>query len=564
MMLIKRRYIFTLLLLILFLPAYSQQFTNPLTIKPALSANFGELRSNHFHSGIDYKTEQVVNKPVVAIEDGYISRISVSPSGFGLALYIDHPSGHTSVYAHLNSFSDNIAKYVKEKQYKLESFRVDLYPERTLFPVKKGQQIALSGNTGSSGGPHLHFEIRDTKSQDPLDVLEFLGKGIPDTQNPDIRGVALYPVTGKGLVNGSSAPTRLTVSKNKSGVPQALNSTIKAWGKIGVGVKAYDRMNGQQNIYGVKHVRLYKDEELVFSSILNRFPFDKTRMLNSFIDFEDWDERSSFYMKSFVEPGNTLQLYKNVNNGYLDINEERDYRMRYELEDNNSNVLTYSFIIKGEPTDIPSKQTCTNYFSWNLNNSFLSYDFNLNIPTGQLYDDVCFSYSKISSTIYFSDIHQVNNKAVPLHNKADIWIKLKADYMDKLPQLGIVRIRDNGKPSWVGGSYKNGGLSVSIRELGSRYAVGIDSIAPKIEPQSPANWSTSGRIRVRMTDNLSGINTFRGEINGKFVLFTNDTKSSYYSYILDKERLLPGKQKLSIIATDAAGNSSEYFYEFDY
>ncbi|HBC37524.1 MAG TPA: M23 family peptidase, partial [Porphyromonadaceae bacterium] len=152
--------------------AYTQHpYTNPLDIPPALSANFGELRSNHFHSGIDFKTQQTVNKPVVAIEDGYISRISVSPGGYGLALYIDHPSGHTSVYAHLNSFSSPIADFVKEKQYEQESYRVELYPEPGLLIVKKGQQIGLSGNTGSSGGPHLHFEVRDTQTQDPLDPL---------------------------------------------------------------------------------------------------------------------------------------------------------------------------------------------------------------------------------------------------------------------------------------------------------------------------------------------------------------------------------------------------------
>ena len=180
------------LILFLFLSStllsYSQQYRNPVTIPPALSANFGELRSNHFHSGVDFKTQQVVDKPIVAIEEGYVSRISVSPGGYGLALYIDHPStGHTSVYGHLNSFSKEIADWVKEQQYLQERFSITLYPEPGMFPVEKGKQIALSGNTGSSGGPHLHFEIRDSQTEEPLDVLEFIAK-IPDTRKPDLQG----------------------------------------------------------------------------------------------------------------------------------------------------------------------------------------------------------------------------------------------------------------------------------------------------------------------------------------------------------------------------------------
>ena len=166
--------------------AFAQKYTNPVNVPIALSGGFGELRANHFHSGIDYKTQQVINKPILSIADGYVSRISVSPSGYGLSLYVTHEdTGHTSVYAHLNSFADDIANYVKSKQYEKETFRIDIYPEKNMFPVSKGQQIALSGNTGSSGGPHLHFEVRDTKTQDPLDPLDFFKQTVIDTQKPE-------------------------------------------------------------------------------------------------------------------------------------------------------------------------------------------------------------------------------------------------------------------------------------------------------------------------------------------------------------------------------------------
>lgn len=552
------------LLFISFL-SYSQKYINPVTISPALSGNFGELRNNHFHSGIDFKTQQVVNKPIVAIADGYVSRISVSPGGYGLALYIDHPStGHTSVYAHLNSFSKEIAAWVEEQQYQQERFSVTLYPEPGLLQVTKGEQIALSGNTGSSGGPHLHFEIRDTPSQDPLDVLEFISK-IPDTRKPDLQGIAFYPLEGKGVVNESGTPLRLTITKDKAGIPSTLTRNIEAWGRIGIGVKAYDRMDEQSNIYGVKHIRLFVDDRKVFSSSINRFSFDETRMLNSFIDFEDWRKRRSFFMKSFIEPGNTLPFYESENNGYLDINEERAYHLRYELEDHYGNKVIYNFTVKGKLQPIPSEPEYENRMTWNTYNSYTATGFQLQIPKRNFYDDISFVHSSSRSAKYYSDVHRVNDRPVPLHNRADMWIGMRNDTLRNKENYGIVRVNTNGTESWIGGKYVQGGISASIRELGDRYAVSADTIAPVITPVDPASWVSQKRIRIKLTDNKSGISSFRGEINGEFVLFTHDSKSPIYTYRFNDKRLTKGQQQIfTFSATDGAGNKSEYQYSFYY
>src|SRR5690554_8183554 len=379
---------------------YTQTYIYPVTVPPALSGGFGELRSNHFHSGIDFKTQQVVNKPIVSIEDGYVSRISVSPGGYGLALYVTHPStGHTSVYAHLNSFSKAIADWVKEKQYEQESFNVNLYPGEGTLPVKRGEQIALSGNTGSSGGPHLHFEIRDTRSEHPLDALEYLSP-ISDTQKPDLRGIAFYPTSGKGVINGSNNPTRLNISKDSNGNPLGLGRTINAWGLIGIGVKAYDRMNGQNNIYGVKYIRLFVDGNPVFSSTINRFSFSDTRMLNSFIDFVDFKKNRSYFMKSFIEPGNSLPFYNSINNGYVEIDEEREYDFHYELEDHYGNTLSYRFKVNGMQQPIQKTTECKNRMLWNTDNSYLEMGFSIYIPSGNLYSDLCFNYEKEKNSSY--------------------------------------------------------------------------------------------------------------------------------------------------------------------
>ncbi|WP_298654035.1 M23 family metallopeptidase [uncultured Proteiniphilum sp.] len=545
--------------------SYSQQYRNPVTIPPALSGNFGELRNNHFHSGIDFKTQQLVDKPILAIEDGYVSRISVSPGGYGLALYVDHPStGHTSVYAHLNSFSKEIAEWVKEQQYQQERFSVTLYPEPGILPVKKGEQIALSGNTGSSGGPHLHFEIRDTHSEEPLDVLEFLAK-IPDTRKPDLQGIAFYPVMEKGVINGSINPIRLNISKDKAGNPSALGRNIDAWGRIGVGVKAYDRMDGQNNIYGVKHIRLFVDDRQVFSSTINRFSFAETRMLNSFVDFEDWRKRKSFFMKSFINPGNTLPFYEAENNGYINIDEERPYRFRYELEDHYGNRLNYNFTVNGKSQPIPERPECNNRMAWNLYNSHMEAGFQLHIPKGNLYSDFCFSHSSTRSRDHYSDLHRVNDSPVPLHDHADMWIGMHTDTLRNKENYGIVRVSDKGSESWIGGKYVRGGITVVIRELGDRYAISADTIVPVIIPIEPGSWVNQKRIRIRLTDDKSGITFFRGEINGEFILFTHDSKSSVYTYRFDDSRLNRGEeQQLVFTAVDGAGNRSEYSYTFFY
>ncbi len=550
--------------LITFSSVSAQNYSSPVRIPISLSANFGELRNNHFHGGIDYRTQQVENKPIYSIGDGYVSRINISPGGYGLALYIDHPAGHTSVYGHLNSFSKKIQDFIVEKQYEKETYRIDYYLQPNEITVKQGEQIGLSGNTGSSGGPHLHFEIRDQQSQDPMDVFDFLGKTMTDTRKPDIRGIAFYPQAGKGVVNGSSNPLRLNVGKSKSGTPMGIG-TVQAWGVIGVGVKAYDLMNGTSNVYGVKYVRLFVDGTQVFSSSMNRFSFDKTRMLNSFVDFEDWHTRKSFYMKSFVEPGNTLPLYQNLFDGYITINKEKNYNLRYELEDFFGNKTTYSFVVAGKKQTIPQSIKCTNFMAWNISNWYFEPDFSLTIPLGNLYTDFCYSHRKTASPRYFSDIHQVNSKPVPLHKNGQIRINLKNQNLTDTTRYGIVKIARNGKESWIGGTYREGGVEASINELGDRYAINRDTVAPVITPLAPAQWIQQKRIRIRLSDSKSGISTFKGEINGKFVLFKHDMKSDIYTYTFDDSRLTKGqKQTITFTATDGAGNTSEYKYEFSY
>lgn len=541
----------------------AQQYRSPLDIPLFLSGNFGELRNNHFHSGIDLKTQAVINKPVYSIEDGFISRINISPSGYGLAIYVDHPkTGHTSVYAHINKFPDYIEKFIKDEQYKQEAFRLDIKLDASKFPIKKGDLIAYSGNSGSSGGPHVHFEIRDTKSETVLDALVYYKNQIADNVAPDIRGIAIYPKEGEGMVNNSSSPFRYDLRKNKKGKTLAL-PTIKAYGTISLGVKAYDRMSKTANIYGVKIVRLFVNDDLIFKSDIKSYGFDQTRMLNSFVDFEDWRSRKSFFMKSFVEPGNKLPFYETKNNGYIKIEDGKTYNIKYELEDLYGNISRYNFSIEGSAQKIAPSAICSQHMLWDHDNQFIRDDFSLIIEKGNLYDNLRFNFKQTNSNSYFSDIFTVNASPIPLHKNGTMRIKLKNDSIANKKQYGIVQVNAKSD-SWVGGTYSNGHLQVNLNELGKKYAVTTDQNAPHITPVNEKLWAKQSSIKVKLSDDLSGIESFRGEIDGKFVLFTHDVKSSAYTYKFDEKTEKGKTHQFVFKATDRCGNVSEYKAEFYY
>lgn len=537
----------------------AQQLRKPMDHPILLSGNFGELRSNHFHSGIDFKTQGVEGKPIHSVKDGYVSRISVSPWGYGNGLYITHPDGTTTVYGHLQKFSKKITAYIKEKQYAQESFNVNLMLTPDELPVKEGELVALSGNTGSSGGPHLHFEIRDTETEETIDPIEYYKDLIQDTRPPKIQGIMVYPMQGKGVVNGSRRKLELKPVTAKNG-KQTLTGKIEAWGEIGLAVKAYDYMDNTSNIYGVKDITLTADNQVIFRSHLDRFAFHETRYLNSLTDFEEWKEHRSFYIKSFVEPGNRLRFIESLDRGILTIDEPRTYHLTYRLADAFGNTTTLSIRVEGKEQPIPQVDTeNTELFHWWSDNRFGAKGIRLTIPKGNLYDDLYFRYSAKEDSTALGATHRLHNKPVALHKSAKLSLRLQTDTLENKRQYGIVRLQ-NGRRSWSGGVYRNGWIDTDIRELGN-YTVGQDRVPPTITPLNPATWVSKQAIAFRLSDNLSGVQTYRGEIDGQFVLFEMNSKS-VITYKFDKERLARGKHTLKLTVDDACGNQSTYTYPF--
>jgi murein DD-endopeptidase MepM/ murein hydrolase activator NlpD len=537
---------------------YAQEMVSPLDIPLFLSGNFGELRNNHFHSGLDFKTQGVTGIPVKSVKDGYISRISVSPYGYGNALYIDHPDGTTSVYGHLERFVPNIESLVRDSQYQKGTFAVNLYFPPGKLPVKKGERIAWSGNTGSSGGPHLHFEFRETDSEKIIDPLPYFKDKILDTRPPEIRGIMLFPQQGKGIVNGKTENQPVALIKDKTG-RQSIAQTITAWGAIGVGIKAYDRMNGVANIYGVNEIILNVEGKEVYHSVMNRFSFEDTRYLNTFIDWKEWTENKSFYMKSFTDPGNRLGINQALSDGIIHINEEKTYHLEYIVKDVYGNKASLKFSIMGNKTTIPHNRQGDTYFSFNCDNAFAGKGIDLKIPQKNLYTDIYLKIDTSAGHSSFAPLYSIGDR-IPLHSYCPLTLDITGDTYPYKSKYGVVQMIKNSK-NWLGGKYEKGKMTVSTRELG-KFSIEIDTVPPVIIPLNKQKWKINRRITFKIDDNLSGIAYYRGTLNENFILFEYDAKNRSLYYVYDSKRTKEVETSqgtsLRLVVTDKAGNQSEF------
>jgi hypothetical protein len=541
----------------------AQQLSNPLDFPIQLSGGFCDLRANHFHAGIDFRTKGSEGHALHAVSDGYIARVSVSPWGYGHAIYIAHPEdGIMTVYGHLQRFAAPIAGIVKDKQYKAESFAVDCKLKPDVLPVKRGDLIGYTGNTGSSGGPHLHFEVRDLQNNDLLNPLVYYKTRVPDTKKPQVKGLMVYPVEGKGVVNGSSRKQKIAL-KNDLNENPVVDAEIEAWGEIGLGIRAVDRMDGTNFSYGLKDILQTVDGRETFRSYADRFSFDESRGINSYIDYAEWSHNRVFYIKTFVEPGCNLRMVASRHSGIIRIDEERIYQVVITLSDLFGNTCKASIRIKGKKQKIqPADTTGTHRMRWYDYNTFSSKGIRLHIPRNSLYNNIRMRYRAYSLTDYQSAVHTLHPTPVPLHCPAQLSIHIDSaceSVRDR--QLGIVKIGRNGRPSWIGGTFRDGWMDAEINELGD-YAVAYDLNPPEITPIDPDKWQERKQIKIRVTDDLSGISKYRGEIDGQYALFELDGKKALLTYDFDPTRLHPGYHRLKLYLTDGCGNRSVYEHTF--
>jgi len=537
------------------------RYASPVDGELILSGNFGEVRGNHFHSGLDLKTGGKVGRPVYAIADGHVSRIAVSEEGFGKALYVDHPDGTTSVYAHLLTFAPELADLVKQEQYRKQSFRIDLNLSPQQFSVKKGELIAKSGNSGSSGGPHVHFELRRTEGQIPTNPLN-AGFTVRDDRHPELSGFWIYAHGHASHIDGLVKEKHFPL--NGMSDMYTITDTIGALGTISFGIAALDRFSSSNNVCGIYGMSIRVNGTEVHRQQLDEFPFSKKRMVNCHIDHEKRITRNQHVYRSYIAPGNRLEVYPTiVNRGMVQVRMGETYIMECSVWDHAGNTAGLKCVVKGQPPPkevLASTEQPTDVFIPMQENSFANHSLRLHIPTGALYDTLKFHYDlKPPCDECISAVHSIGKLTdTPLDRYMTVSIRL-----DHVPAMAagkavVVSFDKKGEPVAEGGTVKWNWATCRTRSFGD-YAVMLDTLAPVLKTLNfNDRTSTAGidTLKFHLKDDLSGIGQYRGTLNGKWVLLEYDPKNDLLYHVKD-ERFRTGQNTFRIKVNDRVGNTQE-------
>ena len=543
-------------------------YTPPVDYDISLAGNFGEPRPHHFHGGLDISTDNVEGKHIYAIGDGYVSRVTQGLYGFGNAVYVTHPEGYTSVYCHLKSFSPRIKAALRKYQYEHQTCVPDARLTPLDCPVSQGQFIALSGNTGHSTGPHLHLEIHDTRTWNMLDPYEFIGDHINDSVPPQAHSFMACPQPGEGVFNGSANKQVFGFPTNK------LTRDFTAWGRVGFALWADDYMQGTYHHYGVREQILMLDGQEIFRAVVDNVPVGMNRLVNAWGDYDHWLHYRVWFLKSFIDPGNTLPILSaDANRGIVDFNQERDYQLEYILRDYKGNEARYAFTVHGVKPEngIPraSIDAAANgrIFHWNQTNSF-SYpgEMQLVVPYGLLVKDMCLQPVVRRQPDAISDAYSFYPSSYPLVADGELLIRARLD------QIGANRIlhteadpsklyvrSSNGK--YMGGDYQDGWVSGRIRELGQAYELDYDDEPPTVSP-----YSLGEQILLNVSDRQSGVASITASIDGQFVVFDSNEKSTMVVCNLRETpvRKTGGNHLLQFTATDNRNNATTYETNIQY
>jgi len=535
----------------------------PMNIPLILSGNFGEFRSNHFHTGIDIKTQGVQGKKLYAVADGVVSRVKISPSGYGKALYIDHPDGNTTVYAHMKSFTDEIEAFMLKEQYKQQTFDINYYPDSAIFTFKQGDVIGLSGNTGHSGGPHLHFEIRNTETEHPINPLLF-GFDIKDDIDPILRGIRIYPIGENSMVDGSTNQKSYTLKSLGKGKYKTEKDTILIGGDFGIGVHTIDKMNDANNTYSVYRLRIKSNDEVIYSHVMDELDFETSRYLNAHMDYALFKRNKWRYHKCFPAANNKLAIYESLSTtSHVKPGEVTKFLV--ETSDVEGNSVGLEFVVKGvakkEKVDPDSTELLPFYA--NQDNAFENENIRIAIPAQRLYDDTNFIFDeKVGSKGDKSKIFTLGNPEEGLQEEMFITIKLNdldsANNKIKLYQLGR-KDRWQVCDSEVRGQY----VFASSKSFG-KFVLKEDDSNPAITlknfPKTPS--ARSSKVTFSLSDNLSGVVSVNAYVDGEWFMMRHNVAKSYAYGYLKELGLEKGDHEFKLVAIDACGNEKTYTKSF--
>ncbi len=526
-------------------------FRYPLDLPPSTAGSFAELRPNHFHSGLDFKTNQRTGYPIHAVAEGFVSRMRVQYGGFGLAVYITHPNDFTSVYGHLERVTPELAKIIKDYQYKNQTYEADIPLQPTQIRLQKSDVFAWSGNAGASAGPHLHFEIRDTQNEQTINPQLF-GLTIPDHVPPAIYAICAYQFNRKPF-SETTARQFIAVTGGAGNYRLKEASPIHLSGEAAFGITTNDMNNTSFNHNGIYSIQLNTDGKIVFVFTVDRFAFDQTHAINSHLDYPDFLTSGRWIQKSFVDPGNQIGLYNGTQNrGVINFNDDAIHDLEYVIKDIAGNTSTLKFRVKSSPTVTEPAIVKGTYFKYDQENTFSTDQVKVVIPAGDLYDNLDFIYGilpKKAGTC--SAVHRIHNRFTPLHDNYELWIKPDAsvgNYTDK----AVIVNTGYGAYSSI---YRDGFIKANVRNFGDYY-VALDTVAPIIVPVNITdgkNMAGNSNMSFRIGDNLSGIKTYNAYIDGQWVLLEHDYKSKLFRYFFD-EHCLPGKHKLELTVSDMKDN----------
>lgn len=556
------------------------ELETPLKIPLILAGNFGEMRSNHFHTGLDIKTQGVIGHKVYAIEEGYISRVRVSAWGYGKAIYIDHPNGLTSVYAHLSKFPPAIDSLIYAQQKKNESYTVDEIVVQDSFFVKKGELIAYSGNSGSSYAPHLHFEIRETSTEHALNPLLFkcYQKKIKDSTPPTLSGIKIYAVTEQGyLIPNKSIYYPCKKLGNKwvinNGKPIDVSSLVTPQSKLAFGFHTTDKLDGAGNVCGVHHTQLKKEDEVLHEQQIDYIDFSHNRFINTHQDYIEYKQNKKNIHKNFTTAINPLTIYKK-NGGKIDWQQAAG-TYTFEAIDAHGNKKELSFTLQAintPPKNItnPYQKKGKRYLYPDSVNTYLKDDFQVLMEEKTFYEPLELVYRVDTNSNYLSAIHQFCEYIIPVQKRYDIRIKAPI-LKQNVPvyKLGIGNISDKGYLNFLGGNYVDGWVEARTRNFG-KFVLVIDTIPPVIKPLDFKEGKVITKyntLELEIADDLAGIRSYKAYLNGKWVLMEHHRKKKRYIIPLDKRSrplLEKGKNRLRISATDSKNNSVEKAYTLIY